>query len=159
MHYWRCIRSVALSDLTLFIYYFFKIPEVDKLWQSSHLNLTGLGSRRGCHRRVPVPGYCVCTLPDIHKKLKKTTPNPPTVPRPFSCSVRKFQMFSTTVSCGTIETRPIMHREPKDMDFNSKKRGGGTRGHTLWFLLPVCSVLVKKKKKKKGPSAFGIKYR
>lgn len=158
MHYWRCIRSVALSDLTLFIYYFFKIPEVDKLWQSSHLNLTGLGSRQG----MPPAGtraWVLCLHTAWHpQETEKTTPNPPTVPRPFSCSVRKFQMFSTTVSCGTIETRPIMHREPKDMDFNSKKRGGGTRGHTLWFLLPVCSVLVKKKKKK-GPSAFGIKYR
>lgn len=36
------------------------------------------------------------------------------------------------------ETWPIMHGESKDMDFNSKKGGGG---HTLWFLLPVCSVL------------------
>lgn len=129
-----------------FIYLlFFKIPEVDKLWQSSHLNLTGLGSRQG----MPPAGTRAWVL-CLHtawnpQETEKTIPNPPTVPRPFSCSVRKFQMFSTTVSCGTIETRPIMHREPKDMDFNSKKQGGGMRGHTLWFLLPVCSVLVKKK--------------
>lgn len=94
-----------------------------------------------------MPGYCVCILPDIHKKLKKTTPNPPTVPRPFSCIIRKFQMFSTTVSCGTIETRPIMHREPKDMDFNSKKKGGGDDegAHAVVFVTSLFCIGKKKK--------------
>lgn len=55
-------------------------------------------------------------------------------------------MFSTTVSCGTIETRPIMHREPKDMDFNSKKKGGGDEGaHAVVFVTSLFCIGKKKK--------------
>lgn len=39
----RCIHSIAPSGFVLFLNF---VPEVDKLWQTSHLNLTGLESRQ-----------------------------------------------------------------------------------------------------------------
>lgn len=53
----------------------FLIPEVDKLWQTSHLNLTGLESRQ-----VFLPGICstcgcVCTTPNIQIRSGKQKTN------------------------------------------------------------------------------------
>lgn len=67
MHYLRCIHSIPPSGL-IFLSQIKGYPEVDKLWQTSHLNLTGLESRQVFSPGVSSTCGCVCATPNIQMK-------------------------------------------------------------------------------------------
>lgn len=135
MHYWRCVRSIEPFDFC----FVFLNPRgrwtLAKLLLQPHWHRkqTGVVTRQAPTPPVHVSAHCPTPT-----RNWKTKPNPQMVPRPFSCSVRKFHVFSTMVSCGTRETWPIMHGEPKDMDLNLKKGGEGT--HIVVFVTSLFCI-------------------
>lgn len=60
MHYFRCIHSITPSGLI----FFFFVPEVDKLWQTSY-NLTGLESRQVFLPSIYSTCICVYATPNL----------------------------------------------------------------------------------------------